>query len=105
MLIRHRRGVLTSFATVSSTVAPGVDDELPLLQSPARRVREHAPTPTSSLIRNRGNHMALIDGIALLLDKSDVAAVSFEQTPTSIDFFYAKNRPCLTSEKNYIDAI
>jgi hypothetical protein len=97
--------VLTSFATVSSTVAPGVDDELPLLQSPARRVREHAPTPTSSLIRNRGNHMALIDGIALLLDKSDVAAVSFEQTPTSIDFFYAKNRPCLTSEKNYIDAI
>ena len=103
MLIRHRRGVLTSFATVSSTVAPGVDDELPLLQSPVRRVREHAPT--SSLIRNRGNHMALIDRIALLLDKSDVAAVSFEQTPTSIDFFYAKNRPCLTSEKNYIDAI
>ena len=103
--------MLTSFATVSSTVAPDFndapdfDDELAFAVSCVRRVREHAPTPTS---RNRGKHMALIDGIALLLvtdDKSDVAAVSFEQTPTSINFFYAKNRPCLASEKNYIDAM
>ena len=45
----------------------------------------------------------VVDGIALYLvtdDKSDLAVVSFLQTPTSIDFFYAKNRPIVSAELN-----
>ena len=48
-----------------------------------------------------------LDGIALLLvvgDKADVAAVSVQKL-ASIEFYYAKNRPCTTNMIDYIDSI
>jgi hypothetical protein len=53
-------------------------------------------------------HLNLLDGIVLLLvteDRSDVAAVSFLHTSKSIEFYYAKNRPCTTSETAYIESL
>ena len=53
-------------------------------------------------------HLNLVDGIALFLvtdEKYDAAAVSFQQTATSIDFFYAKNRPCVPAELKYVDSM
>jgi hypothetical protein len=52
--------------------------------------------------------LGLVDGIALLLvteGRSDVAAVSFYQTSSSIDFYYSKNRLCTAAEAQYIECI
>lgn len=48
-------------------------------------------------------NMRLLNGIALLLSKadSDMAAVTFEQTPTGTHFYYSKNRPCSAEENAY----
>lgn len=53
-------------------------------------------------------HLRLLDDIALLLvteSGSNVAAVSFEQRPTEIVFYYAKNRPATTEEIEYLQKI
>lgn len=50
-------------------------------------------------------HLRLLDDIALLLvteSGSDVAAVSFEQRPTEVIFYFAKNRPATNAEHDYI---
>src|SRR6266516_6255915 len=81
------------------------DHELVYVLFCVRYIREHAPTKPA-ITPTQSKHLNLLNGIALLLvteDKSDVAAVSFRQTSTSIDFFYAKNRPCTVSEKDYIE--
>ena len=81
--------------------------ELAYALSETRYVREHAPTvPILSDIQRK--HLDLLDGIALLLvteHRSDVAAVSFLHTSTSIEFYYAKNRPCTASERGYIESL
>lgn len=53
-------------------------------------------------------HLGLLDDISLLLvteSPSDVAAVSFEQRPTEIIFYYAKNRPATPDERAYIEQL
>lgn len=53
-------------------------------------------------------HLRLLDDIALLLvteSGSDVAAVSFEQLPTEVIFYYAKNRPATDNERKYIEEL
>lgn len=57
---------------------------------------------------SQGKHLRLLDDIALLLvteSSSDVAAVSFEQRPTEIVFYYAKNRPATIEEIEYLENI
>jgi hypothetical protein len=83
------------------------DEELAFALSSIRYIREHAPTvPEPTAIEKK--HLDLVDGIALLLvteDTTDVAAVSFIQTPKSIDFYFAKNRPCTDAEIEYIESL
>src|SRR5271156_2873240 len=83
------------------------DTELAYALSETRYIRQHAPTvPILSDIQRK--HLNLLDGIALLLvteDRSDVAAVSFLHTSKSIEFYYAKNRPCTASETAYIESL
>jgi hypothetical protein len=84
------------------------DNELVYALSCVRCIREHAPTEPATTTTTQRKHLNLLDGIALLLvteDKSDVAAVSFLQTSKSIEFLYAKNRPCTVSEKAYIESL
>src|SRR5436190_14282115 len=80
-------------ASTRSSALPSFDKLLFALSS-ISHIRGHAPTE-SSLAAQQRKHLSFLDGIALLLvteDKADVAAVSFLQTPTSIEFYYAKNR-------------
>ncbi|KAI9766957.1 MAG: hypothetical protein M1839_004665 [Geoglossum umbratile] len=86
---------------------PQFDDQLVYLLSNVRHIQQHVP----SAVEPEGHqkkHLNLLDGIALLLvtgDKGDVAAVSFVHTGTSIEFFYAKNRPCTPQETAYIQKL
>jgi hypothetical protein len=60
------------------------------------------------MTQEQAKHLKLVDSIALLLvtdEKSDAAAVSFYQTSMSINFYYAKNRPCTTTEVQYIESL
>ncbi|KAN0072474.1 hypothetical protein V8E54_009403 [Elaphomyces granulatus] len=73
-----------------------------------RYIREHAPAKPAEITATQRKHLNLLDGIALLLvteDKSDMTAVSFLQNSKTINFFYAKNRPCTASEKAYIGSL
>jgi hypothetical protein len=84
------------------------DNDLVFALSCIRHIREHSPRVTLELTDDQEQHLELLDGIALLLvtdDKADAAAVTFEQTPESIEFYYAKNRPCTDAEKSYIDSL
>ncbi|KAI9780033.1 MAG: hypothetical protein M1839_007015 [Geoglossum umbratile] len=85
---------------------PQFDHQLVYLLSNLRHIRHvpSVPEPT----RNHKKHLRLLDGIALLLvtkDKGDTAAVSFVQTSTSIEFYYAKNRLCTPQETAYIQKL
>jgi hypothetical protein len=92
--------------SASSGAVPSVD-ELVFALSSTSHVRE--PVPIQPLLTcTQKKHLNLLDGIALLLvteDKADAAAVSSRLTPTSIEFFYAKNRPCTMSMKNYVESL
>jgi hypothetical protein len=87
--------------------SPQFDNQLVYLLSNLRYIRQHVPSvpePTG----NRKKHLDLLDGIALLLvteDKGDVVTVSFVQTSISIEFYYAKNRPCTPQETAYIQKL
>jgi hypothetical protein len=87
--------------------SPEFDDQLVYLLSNLRHIRQHVPSvpePTA----NQRKHLNLLDGIALLLvteGKGDVAAVSFVHTSTSIEFYYAKNRPCTLQETAHIQKL
>lgn len=53
-------------------------------------------------------HLRLSDYIALLLvtkSRGDVAAVTMEHTATSLNFYFAKNRPCDFSTFSFVDRI
>lgn len=69
-------------------------------------IRDYYPTVSHKSVPDQEKHLRLLDGIALLLvteAKSDVAAVMFEQTPSQVTFYYAKNRPCTAKERDYLD--
>ena len=104
--IQNPTPALTADNLRASTEAAPSLDELIYALSSVLRVRERAPT--QPLIHNpQMKHLSLLDGIALLLvteDKADVAAVSFLQSSTSIEFYYAKNRPC-ASITGYIESL
>ena len=106
------RGFTTSsaraFPIEDSANLPRFDNELVYALSCVRYIREHAPAKPAEITATQRKHLNLLDGIALLLvteDKSDVAAVSFLQNSKSINFFYAKNRPCTAPEKAYIGSL
>ena len=85
---------------------PAEFDELVYALSSVRHIHDHSPT--KSLLREGHKKiLKLLDGIALLLvmSESDVAAVSFLQTPTAIKFYFAKNYPCTEEELNYINSV
>jgi hypothetical protein len=90
----------------SSGVIPSLD-ELIFALSCISHVCEHAPTVPSGTAQQR-KHLSLLDGLALFLvteDRGDVAAVSFAQSSTSVDFYYAKNRPCKASMTEYVESL
>ena len=99
----------SKFSLANSNTIPVPDnDKLIYALSCIRHRREFDPTEPPIENAAEKKHLKLLDGIALLLvvgAKADVAAVSFRQTSTSIDFFYAKNRPCTAAEKKYIESI
>ena len=105
--IQNPTPALTADNLRASTEAAPSLDELIYALSSVLRVRERAPT--QPLIHNpQMKHLSLLDGIALLLvieDKGDVAAVSFIQKLASIEFYYAKNRPCAPNMIEYIDSL
>jgi hypothetical protein len=96
---------LSTACTDDTNSSVKFEDDLVYAVSPIRYIREHAPTVVRIRDERRKKHLHLVDAIALLLvteDKSDVAAVSCTRTPTSIRFYYAKNRPCTPEETTYI---
>jgi hypothetical protein len=96
-----------AFAGHRDDANPHFDDELAFALSSIRYIREHAPTAPKLANKHR-RHLDLMDGIALLLvtdDQADVAAVSLMQTSTSINFYYAKNRPCTDVETQYVETL
>src|SRR6266487_2600984 len=91
---------------LEASVLPSFDKLLFALSS-ISHICGHAPTKSTGAAQQR-KHLSLLDGIALLLvteDKADVAAVSFLQTSTSIEFYYAKNRPCAPRIRGYIESL
>lgn len=58
-----------------------------------RRTQEYTPAPPPHSPTER-KHLSLLDGIALLLvmgEKSDVVAVTYQQTATDITIYYSAN--------------
>lgn len=99
---------MPSFAESDAWPTPKkFEHELAFAVSCVRRIRKHAPTE-SKVNEQQKKHLNLLHGIALFLvtdDKSDVAAVSFLQAPTFVEFFYAKNRPSAASEYQYVESM
>src|SRR2546421_417069 len=98
---------LSRSATSDDTNSPvQFDDKLVYALSSIRHM--YAPTAPKVTDNQIRKHLSLVDGIALLLvtqENADVAAVSFLRNSTSIDFYYAKNRPCTRKETYYIESI
>jgi hypothetical protein len=97
--------------TAASAGAPNpnipFDHELAYAISCIRYIHDHAPT-VSAVENERRKHLDLLDGLALILvtgDTSDVAAVSFQQNTSSIEFFYSKNQPSTATEQQYIESM
>ncbi|KAH0556571.1 hypothetical protein GP486_005574 [Trichoglossum hirsutum] len=87
--------------------SPQFNDQLVYLLSNLQHIQQHIPSVPEPK-GNQKKHLNLLDRIALLLvteDKGDVAAVSFVHTSTSIEFYYAKNRPCTPQETAYIQKL
>jgi hypothetical protein len=83
------------------------DDQLVHALSCLSHIRQHVLT-VPTLSHDQKKYLSLLDGIALLLvteGKGDVAAVSFLHTNMSIEFYYAKNRPCTPGEMVYIQKL
>lgn len=71
-------------------------------------VRDYSPTVPDTNSPEQQKHLRLLDDIALLLitqATSDVAAVTFEQTPNAIVFYFSKNRPSTSGELEYFNAL
>lgn len=71
-------------------------------------VRDYFPTVARKSLPDQEKHLRLLDAIALLLvteAKSDVAAVMFEQTAHEVIFYYSKNRPSTSLERQYLEQV
>lgn len=71
-------------------------------------VRDYFPTIARKSFPDQEKHLRLLDSIALLLiteAKSDVAAVMFEQTPHEVNFYYSKNRPSTSMERQTLEQL
>lgn len=71
-------------------------------------IKEHASRPLPQCDSVEQKHLRLLDYIALLLvtkSRGDVAAVTMEHTATSLNFYFAKNRPCDFSTLYFVDKI
>lgn len=91
----------------SSTIPLPFADQLFVLAN-ITHVRDYCPTISTTPISDNRKNLRLLDHIALLLvteEKSDVAAVMFEQKSHEITFYYSKNRPTTPTERAYIDSL
>src|SRR5947207_2424071 len=101
------RHISHSASSDDSNSSVHFEDKLVYTLSSIRYIREYAPTAPKVTDDQIKTHLSLLDGIPLLLvteSKADVAAVSFLRTNTSIQFYYAKNRPCTRKETDYIES-
>ncbi|KAI9762366.1 MAG: hypothetical protein M1840_001259 [Geoglossum simile] len=81
------------------------DGQLMYALSCLRRNRTVPPVPMPS--RTQKKQLKLLDALALLLvtEGKDVAAVSLLHNRTSVEFYYAKNRPCTPHETAYVQKL
>lgn len=66
----------------------------------------HLDPPQCNTLEQK--HLRLLDYIALLLvtkPRGDVAAVTMEHNATSLNFYFAKNRPCDSATLTFVDRI
>lgn len=92
---------------LSSKTSLSFADQLFVLAN-ITHVRDYSPTISTTPILDNRKNLRLLDHIALLLvteEKSDVAAVMFQQKPHEINFFYSKNRPTTPTERAYIESL
>ena len=71
-------------------------------------IKEHASRPPPKCNSLEQKHLRLLDYIALLLvtkSRGDVAAVTMEHTATSLNFYFAKNRPCDSPTLSFVKII
>ena len=71
-------------------------------------IKEHVSRPPPQCNSVEQKHLQLLDYIALLLvtkSRGDVAAVTMEHTANSLNFYFAKNRPCDFSTLSFVDRI
>ncbi len=76
---------------------PPTESEFNRLLASVCHIKEHASRPPPQCNSVEQKHLRLLDYIALLLvtkSRGDVAAVTMEPTATSLNFYFAKNRPC-----------
>lgn len=95
--------------TSSTAIPPGPSSWLPSFDeqvytlSKVDHIRQYnVPRPDYTIHQEK--HLRLLDCLALLLvtqGKSDVAAISFEQTSDCVTLYYAKNRGATRSDREY----
>ena len=76
--------------------------------SSARHMRNLQASKPLTFTKRDESQLRLLDYIALILvteSKDDVAAVTMEQLPNSVVFYYAKNAPCSPEFKEYIQRL
>lgn len=86
---------------------PTFDEQVYALSKIVHQAKIHKDTSQKYPPSQRKN-LRLLDDVALLLltgPSSKVAAVSFQQRPTDVIFYYAKNRPATHKEKAYIQQV
>lgn len=91
----------------SSKISVPFADQLFVLAN-ITHVRDSRPTISTTPFSENPKHLRLLNHIALLLvteEKSDVAAVMFEQKSHEINIFYSKNRPTTSNERAYIESL
>lgn len=91
----------------SSKISVPFADQLFVLAN-ITHVRDSRPTISTTPFSENRKHLRLLNHIALLLvteEKSDVAAVMFEQKSHEINIFYSKNRPTTSNERAYIESL
>jgi hypothetical protein len=92
--------------TASGSKPPSLDELVHALSS-VLHIREGAPIQYLRISNLRKKNLDLLDAIALLLvveDKTDAVAVSFLESRTSIEFYFAKNYPCTADIIEYVES-
>lgn len=68
-------------------------------------VRDCSPTMARKSLPDQEKHLDSIPILLVTEEKSDIAAVIFEQTAHEVIFYYSKNRPSTFQERDYLDQL